>query len=289
MSAPTSPQGIWAGSRSAKVFISRSPTRRMFPSRLYVLGPDAVHGVALEEQRQALHRHEIVDRHDLDVVVAALDGRLGREHPDPAEAVDSNSYRQNPLLSSFSGLPIVTVDRCTLTAQSAARSAKPPTGPHLALSQAAHRRRRATLLREGQGFEAQVLRERLARSHELDAAAAAGGWRRSWRGRRGGRARRARRRGFRAGARASRAALREVRRGRGSEGPLLAGGGGGGAAGVGGVEVGDAVGVGLHLAEDGPRLVLEDGLVAGPSGRAGRLPRRRLWCTPPTGPAAARP
>ena len=32
MSAPTSPQGISAGSLSAKVFISRSPTRRMLPS-----------------------------------------------------------------------------------------------------------------------------------------------------------------------------------------------------------------------------------------------------------------
>jgi hypothetical protein len=62
-----------------------------------------VHGVALEEQRQRLHRHEVVDRHDLDLVVAALDGRLGGEHPDAAEAVDANSYCQNPLLSSFLG------------------------------------------------------------------------------------------------------------------------------------------------------------------------------------------
>jgi hypothetical protein len=67
-----------------------------------------MHGVALKEQRQRLHGHEVVYGHDLNVVVAALDGRLGREHSDPAEAVDANSNRQNPLLSLFSGLPIVT-------------------------------------------------------------------------------------------------------------------------------------------------------------------------------------
>jgi hypothetical protein len=42
-----------------------------------VLGPDAVGGVALEEEREALHRHQVVYGDDLDVVVAALHRRLG--------------------------------------------------------------------------------------------------------------------------------------------------------------------------------------------------------------------
>src|SRR5215203_300702 len=53
------------------------------------------------------------------------------------------------------------------------------------------------------------------------------------------------------------------------EGPLLAGCGHGCAAGVGGVEVGDAVGVGFGLTEDGPGLVLKDGLAEAHLGEHG--------------------
>ena len=47
---------------------------------LHVLGPDAVRRVALEQQREAIHRHQIVYGNDLDVVIAALYRRLGGEH-----------------------------------------------------------------------------------------------------------------------------------------------------------------------------------------------------------------
>src|SRR5918993_1955856 len=56
----------------------------------------------------------------------------------------------------------------------------------------------------------------------------------------------------------------------GLEGFLLAGRGGGRAPGVGCVEVSDAVRVGLGLAENGPRLVLQDGLTQAHLGENGR-------------------
>jgi hypothetical protein len=59
---------------------------------LHVLVPDTVGGVTLEKERQALHRHQVVDRHDLDVVVAALYRRLGGQHPDATETVYTYSY-----------------------------------------------------------------------------------------------------------------------------------------------------------------------------------------------------
>src|SRR5918995_453586 len=53
---------------------------------------------------------------------------------------------------------------------------------------------------------------------------------------------------------------------------MLAGGGGRGTPGVGGVEVGYAIGVCLRLAEDGASLVLQDGVVEAHLGEQGRHP-----------------
>src|SRR5215210_7799573 len=70
------------------------------------------------------------------------------------------------------------------------------------------------------------------------------------------------------------------------EGLLLAGRGRGRAPGVGRVEVGDAVRVGLGLAENGPRLVLQDGLAQAHLGEDGRYAVGALGVgDPPAAPA----
>src|SRR5215212_1587949 len=70
------------------------------------------------------------------------------------------------------------------------------------------------------------------------------------------------------------------------EGLLLAGRGGGRAPGVGRVEVGDAVRVGLGLAENGPRLVLQDRLAQAHLGEDGRYAVGALCVSdPPAAPA----
>src|SRR5829696_2983466 len=66
---------------------------------LNVLGPDAVGRIALEEERQTFHRHQVVYRDDLDVVVAALYSRLGGEHPYTTETVYAYPYGHSVLLS----------------------------------------------------------------------------------------------------------------------------------------------------------------------------------------------
>src|SRR5215211_7696905 len=72
----------------------------------------------------------------------------------------------------------------------------------------------------------------------------------------------------------------------GPEGFLLAGRGGGRATGVGRVEVGDAVRVGLGFAENSPRLVLQDGLTQAHLGENGRYAVGALSVgDPPTAPA----
>src|SRR5215204_5300635 len=56
----------------------------------YVLGPDPVGRVVLEQVSQAIEGHQIVGRHDLEV--ATLHRGFGEQHPDPAEAIYSYSY-----------------------------------------------------------------------------------------------------------------------------------------------------------------------------------------------------
>src|SRR5918998_1241584 len=74
---------------------------------LDVLGPDSVHRVALEQERQPVHRRKVVRCHDLDVAV--LDRRLRDHHPDPAKPVYSYSYGHSFLRSpSLATLSIVT-------------------------------------------------------------------------------------------------------------------------------------------------------------------------------------
>src|SRR5918999_85853 len=72
----------------------------------------------------------------------------------------------------------------------------------------------------------------------------------------------------------------------GSKGLLLAGCGRSRAPGVGGVEVGDAIRVGLGFAENGPCLVLEDGVVEAHLGKDGRYAVGALGVgDPPSAPA----
>src|SRR5215203_4167696 len=72
----------------------------------------------------------------------------------------------------------------------------------------------------------------------------------------------------------------------GLEDSLLAGCGGGRAPRIGRVEVGDAVRVGLGLAENGPRLVLQDGLAQAHLGENGRYAVGALGVgDPPAAPA----
>src|ERR687890_2672270 len=72
----------------------------------------------------------------------------------------------------------------------------------------------------------------------------------------------------------------------GSKGLLLAGCGRSRAPGVGGVEVGDAVRVGLGFAENGPCLVLEDRVVEAHLGKDGRYAVGALGVgDPPSAPA----
>src|ERR687890_1223976 len=72
----------------------------------------------------------------------------------------------------------------------------------------------------------------------------------------------------------------------GSKGLLLAGCGRSRAPGVGRVEVGDAVRVGLGLAENGPCLVLEDCVVEAHLGKDGRYTVGALGVgDPPSAPA----
>src|ERR687896_948781 len=72
----------------------------------------------------------------------------------------------------------------------------------------------------------------------------------------------------------------------GSKGLLLAGCGRSRAPGVGGVEVGDAIRVGLGFAENGPCLVLEDRVVEAHLGQDGRYSVGALGVgDPPSAPA----
>jgi hypothetical protein len=77
--------------------------------KLDVLGPDPVHRITLEQERQPIHRREVVRRHDLDVFATVLDRRLGDHHPDPAEPIYPYSYGHSFLRSpSLATLFIVT-------------------------------------------------------------------------------------------------------------------------------------------------------------------------------------
>src|SRR5215203_972795 len=72
----------------------------------------------------------------------------------------------------------------------------------------------------------------------------------------------------------------------GCEGSLLAGRGRRRAPGVGRVEVGDAVRVGLGLTQNGPCLVLEDCVVEAHLGKDGRYTVGALGvCDPPSAPS----
>ena len=62
-----------------------------------VLGPDSVGRVVLEKVSQAIERHQIVRRHDLDV--ATVHRGFGEQHPDPAETIYSYSYGHSSLHS----------------------------------------------------------------------------------------------------------------------------------------------------------------------------------------------
>src|SRR5919112_4180175 len=63
----------------------------------YVLRPDSVGRVVLEKVSQAIERHQIVRRDDLDV--APVHRCLRKQHTDPAEAIYSYSYGHSTLLS----------------------------------------------------------------------------------------------------------------------------------------------------------------------------------------------
>src|SRR5215218_8726769 len=56
----------------------------------YVLVPDSVGRVVLEKVCEAIERHQIVRRHNLDV--ATVHRCLGEQHPDPAETIYAYSY-----------------------------------------------------------------------------------------------------------------------------------------------------------------------------------------------------
>src|SRR5829696_9209089 len=55
-----------------------------------VLVPDSVGRVVLEKVSQAIERHQVVRRHNLDVT--AVHCGLGEQHPDPAETIYAYSY-----------------------------------------------------------------------------------------------------------------------------------------------------------------------------------------------------
>ncbi len=52
--------------------------------------PAAMHAVALEEQRIGLGIAQVVDRHQLEIMIGPLQQRARHEAADPSEAVDSN-------------------------------------------------------------------------------------------------------------------------------------------------------------------------------------------------------
>src|SRR5919112_2240224 len=62
-----------------------------------VLVPDSVSRIVLEKVSQAIERHQVVRRHDLDV--AAVHSGFGEQHTDPAETIYSYSYGHFSLLS----------------------------------------------------------------------------------------------------------------------------------------------------------------------------------------------
>src|SRR5918999_4242386 len=62
-----------------------------------VLVPDSVGRVMLEKVRQAVERHQVVRRHNLDI--ATVHRGLGEQHPDPAESIYAYSYGHSSLLS----------------------------------------------------------------------------------------------------------------------------------------------------------------------------------------------
>src|ERR671912_283375 len=62
-----------------------------------VLGPDSVGRVVLEKVSQAIERHQVVRRHDLDV--ATVHRCFGEQHPDPAETIYAYSYGHSSLHS----------------------------------------------------------------------------------------------------------------------------------------------------------------------------------------------
>src|SRR5829696_1718912 len=62
-----------------------------------VLVPDSVGRVVLEKVSQAIERHQVVRRHDLDV--ATVHRGLGEQHPDTAETIYAYSYGHSSLLS----------------------------------------------------------------------------------------------------------------------------------------------------------------------------------------------
>src|SRR5271166_3561541 len=53
-----------------------------------LMGKTAVHGVETKQVRVGLHRAEVVDRDDLDILAARLDHRTQHEPPDPSKAVN---------------------------------------------------------------------------------------------------------------------------------------------------------------------------------------------------------
>src|ERR687893_3179937 len=241
MSAPTSPQGIWAGSRSAKVLISRSPTRRMLSSSSTSSGQ-----MPWVESRLKRSARLFIGIRSLIATIW-----MSSSLRSIAALAVSIPMRPKPFIPTLTATLMLLSLACCRCFHCA-----PYNGVINILPRQFHQPPQAMIHGAlGEIPEPRELRER--------------------------------------GVGVLEAELEHLPERRGKtpgiqrfEGPLLAGGGGRGTPGVGRVEVGDAVGVGLRLAEHGPGLVFQDGVVEAHLGEQGRHPVGALGVgDPPSTPS----
>src|SRR5215211_2080803 len=240
MSAPTSPQGMALGSRSAKVFISRSPTRRMLPSSC----TSSCQIPWVESRLKRSARLSIGIRSFMATIWMSSSLRS------IAALAVSIPIRPKPLIPTLTATLFSSVSRLLCCFHCA-----PENGVTNILPRQFDQPPQAVVGGAlGEIPESGELRERGVGVLEPELEHLP-------------------------------ERRREIYGIEGLERPLLAGGGGRGAPGVGRVEVGDAVGVGLRLAEDGPGLVLQNGVVEAHLGEQSRHPVGALGVgDPPSAP-----